>query len=399
MRSKVILAAALLAMSAAIPSWAVPFGVFGGLTQNRDSATGVVGLHGWALDASGVARVDVFVDGVSVGRAHYGTSRPGVAVLHPGFPDSHAAGFGFLLDSTRFDNGLHQLSVVVTANDGSKRTLGPRVVEFVNTTHLLVPFGRLTFPQQFAELRGACNLQDPLRRYSVVEGWALDAGVEELDRGVAWVELLIDGAIFANSRRDCYFAHETGGLSNCYGLPSLDVERHFPTLPNGSRARFRCVLDVGALINFGYPPGHRVLTIRAGDIAGQVVLIDEVAVSFMCDEFLPNEPSVGRIDVPPRGPIYSGTVDVHGWAIDWEGVSRVDIYANGQLMGTAMYGFPRPGVAALYPGYPNSQGAGFLFFLDSRVLADGRNDIQAVVVDVFGVETLIGERTITVHNP
>jgi hypothetical protein len=400
MRATTTLIGALVALVVAAPAVAAPFGFFDGLSGGANSATGVVGIHGWALDASGVARVDVHVDDVAVGRADYGFHRPGVAARFPGFPDSNGAGFGFLLDTTRFNNGHHTISVLVTSNNGLKTTLPPRTVEFMNSSHLLVPFGHISFPQSQATLAGVCDLGDPFRRYSVVEGWALDAGIEPDDTGIAWVELLIDGGSFATSWRDCGFHPGTGGFTQCYGLPSLDVEQLYPSLPNAPRARFRFVIDVGALISLGYyTPGHHVISVRAGDIAGHVATVGSVGVTFMCDEFLPNEPSVGFVDVPPGGPIYSGVVAIIGWAIDWEGVSRVDIYVNGELAGTALYGFPRPRVAELFPGYPNSAGPGFGFFLDSTALANGLNDIKAVVVDVLGEETLIGERRITVHNP
>ncbi|HVS02591.1 MAG TPA: hypothetical protein VMT16_07460 [Thermoanaerobaculia bacterium] len=402
-------AAALLAVAPAMA--ALPFGSFDGLAGGNNSGSGVLGVTGWALDDDGVSHVDIYVDGVIAGRAHYGSSRPEVRAMFPGYPDSAAAGFGFLLDTTHYNNGLHVVSARVSSDVGERVWLQDVAVQFVNTTQLLAPFGKITFPNKHSVLRGACDLNDELRRFQVIQGIALDAGAEEGhhdgppgqddppgDSGVGWVELLIDGSIWANTRVDCEFDPARGGLSDCYGLPSLGWEQLYPTLPDSPNAGFRFVLDIGFLIDFGYVPGHHVLTVRAGDIVGNVRNIDQIVVQFMCDEFLDNEPSVGRIGVPPKGPIYAGTIQILGWAIDFEGVSRVDVYANGALMGTAFYGFPRPGVPLIYPGYPGSAFSGYAFLLDTLLLPDGWNDIQVVVVDVFGRSTMIGERTIFINN-
>lgn len=411
MRKSVILtlAAALIVMAA--PSAAVPFGHFDGIRDKGNSGTGVIGLVGWALDSSGVRWVDVYVDGQPAGRAFHGLARPDVTAAFPGFPDSAFPGFGFFLDTTHYFNGQHTVQVLVTSTDGSKRFLNPRSIEFMNSTHLLVPFGKIEFPKKHATLSGACNLSDPLRRYSVITGHVLDVGVEAGDRGgpphqgdppgdsgVGYVELLIDGSIFANTRRDCVFDPARGGLTNCYGLPTPQIEQRHPTVPDAPHAGFRFVVDVGVLLSMGYTPGSHVLTIRAGDIAGQVANVDENIYFFTCDEFMGNAPSFGFIDSPRPIHIYSGTVTVIGWALDFEGVSTVEVLANGQVVGLASYGVSRPGVSSRYPGFPNSAAPGFTFQFDTTVVADGWVDLIVRVTDVFGNRTIIGERTIRVNN-
>jgi hypothetical protein len=290
---------------------------------------------------------------------------------------------------------------VATSITGEKTQLhGVKTVEFLNLTHNLVPFGRIEFPNNNADLRGSCNLADTERRFSVILGHALDVGVEIGDMGVGYVELLIDGAIFANSRTDCTFLPETGGFTNCFGLRRLDIEQLYPLLTSAPHSGFRFVLDIGSLIEaLGFTPGKHILTVRAGDISGQVANIDEIPVTFTCDEFLGNEESFGRIGVPQNGLLYSGTINVVGWALDWEGVARATVFVDGVEVGEAIYGFGRPLVASLYPGYPNSVAAGYLFALDTTQLSDGKHHLQVIVEDVFGVTTLLGERLFEVLNP
>ncbi len=387
-------------VGAAVPVLAAPpFGVFEGLGPGRNAGTGILPLTGWALDDDGIARVDIFVDGVVAGRADLRQNRPDVGILFPGFPDSNRAGFGFLLDSTEYLNDMHAVSARVTTNTGEQLWLGPRMIQFTNATHLLVPFGAITFPNAHAELSGKCNLNDPFRRYSVIEGWALDLGVELTDTGVKYVELLINGAIFANSHTDCFFSAATGGYTNCFGLPSLDVEQQFPTVSHSPRARFRFVLDVGFLIQeFDFSIGLHWLTIRAGDVVGQVANVAEIPVFFSCAEFTGNQASFGYIDLPSNGQLVSGTTSVTGWALDGEGVASVQVYLNGVYKGNAVYGLSRPDILARYPGYPNSAAAGWSFSLNTRDVADGVHHLQVVVIDGAGATTLIAEQYVNIRN-
>ena len=401
MHTKTLTATLLLGALAALPAWgAPPFGFFDGLVGGGDSGSGVVGLTGWALDDDGVRAVDLFVDGMIVGRAGYGRSRPGVARNFPGFPDSASAGFGIQLDTTRFLNGLHRVEARVTSESGERVFLDPVFIQFTNTTHLLAPFGEIEFPRPNAELYGTCDLAQSPRRLSALTGWALDAGVEVGDMGVGYVELLIDGAIFANSRIDCFFSDtlENRGLTNCYGLRRLDIERTFPTLSNAPQAGFRFVLDIGSLIDFGFAEGQHVLTVRVGDISGQVSNVDEIPVSFLCDNRIGNEEAFGWIAPVGSVQVDAGIVEARGWALDWEGVDRVLVLVDGRELGEAVLGFPTPAIARRYPGYPDNTRAGWRLQFDSNQLADGRHAVQAIVVDEKGRTTLLGEREFVVDN-
>lgn len=377
-----------------------PFGYLDGKAGGGNAGSGMIPLTGWALDDDGVRAVDVFVDGVPVGRAQYGRNRPGVTRRFPGFPDSDAAGFAFGIDSTRFLNGLHTVEARVTSNTGERRFLNPARIEFLNTTHLLDPFGAIEFPRPAADLYGTCDLQSSPRRLSSVLGWVLDAGVEARDMGVGYVELLIDGAIFANSRIDCFFSPsgENRGPTQCYGLRRLDIERFYPSLVNAPQAGFRFVLDVGALIDFGFSEGQHVLTVRSGDVAGTVADVASIPVNFFCDNRIGNEEGFGWIAPIRPVNIGDGVITAQGWALDWEGVARVLVYVDGKEVGEASYGRSTPAIARQYPGYPDNPNAGWRISINSTEFADGRHDLQAVVVDEEGRTTLLGERKFVLDN-
>ncbi len=383
----------------ASPAWAAsPFGSLGGIAGGATGGGGVLPLHGWCLDDDGVRAVDIFVDGNLVGRAQYGRRRPDVARSFPGFPDSENGGFAFHLDSTRFLNGLHTVQPRCTSNTGEVSFLAGKVLEFTNTVHNLVPFGKIDFPNRNAQMLGDC---ENTGRWSIVEGWALDAGIEIGDEGMSWVELMVDGSILGDTRTTCVFRPETGGLTDCLGLLRPDIEQQFPGLKDSPNSGFRFALDVGALIQFGFVRGFHVLTIRGGDISGQVSNMDEIPVVFLCDSDIANEGAFGRVGRPLDGLEYNGVLTVVGWALDWEGVAKVEIWVDGRKIGDASYGGIRLGVTSRYPGYPDSLAPGFAFDLDTRPFVNGLHQFQVFVEDeaLPARRSLIGERTFFVNNP
>jgi len=392
--------AAALAVAAAGPAWAdLPFGFFDGKQGGGNGAAGVVGLIGWALDDNGVEAVDIYVDGVLAGRTLYGFNRPGVGDMFPGFPDGDNAGWVFSLNTTRYTNGLHTVTPRAISAVGEVRDLNSRVFEVLNTTHNLVPFGAIDQPRANAELFGTCDPLAVNRRLTVVSGWALDVGVEQNDTGVGYVELLIDGTIFANTRTDCFFEPALGGFTQCYGLRRFDIDRSFPDVRDAPHAGFRFVLDIGALIEFGYVEGFHVLSIRSGDVNANSSEFAEVPVTFLCDDHVGNEGSFGQIDLPPDGLLFTGVVTFSGWALDFEGVSRVRIFVDGFEVGDAAYGLPRPVVSAAFPGFPDTAAPGWSFTLDTTTLSEGEHQFQVFVIDDAGFATLIGEREFNVENP
>jgi hypothetical protein len=380
-----------------------PFGFFDGVGDNlpanviRDS----VPLIGWALDDDGVAAVDVTVDGAVVGRARYGDARPDVAAMFPGFPNGALSGWYFQLDTTNFLNDEHVVSALVVSNSGEVRPLNARVFHFDNNTHNLVPFGKIDFPNHNSDAFGKCDLGDPGRRFTVISGWALDAGVETNDHGIGYVELLLDGAIIANSRLHCVHSPISGAYTNCYGQRRLDVEQHYPQLKDAPNAGFRFVVDIGVLVNSGWAEGHHTFTVRAGDIDSQVANVDSINVDFFCDPLQGelDQGAIGAVDIAPERPLASGELTISGWALDPDRIERVKIYVDGHFVGNAQYGFTRPEVTDLHPGFPDSLNPGWFFNLDTRGLSVGFHSLQAVTVDTRGFEDLIGEITFTTANP
>lgn len=381
------------------PDSGLPFGVVEAIGQGN-AVSGVVAIRGWFLSINGIQRVDVFVDGTLLGSAPTNRGRPDIFALYPSFPNAAFAGFAILINTTKFNNGVHTISARGVDTTGAEGEASSSLtVQFSNTVHNLRPFGRLTTPRPNAELYGSCDPNASPRRLDVVNGWALDAGIEFNDHGVGYVELLLDGSILYNSRRDCHTDAVAGRYTQCYGLPDLTVQRQFPGLKDSPNAGFRFVMDIGALILGGYAEGSHVLTIRVGDQDSQVANIASVNVDFLCD-IGADRGSFGQIDpFTDSAEFVAGIVQVSGFALDFNGVNRIVLTVDGRNQPNPTYGIARSDALLQYPGFPDSATAGFVGNIDTTLLGNGVHHFSIFVIDKRGDSTLLGKVAFQVRNP
>jgi hypothetical protein len=399
-------------------------------------------VAGWAIDDSGeIDHIDFLIDGQvvagAVGRgepstATYGSTRPDIQAAFPDVPFSLYTGFVANLDATKLINGVHTLSVVATDGEGSSREIGERTVLVNGVGTNLGPFGRIDFPLDKASLLceavnvdegGGCPSPCVPRTIPVianpVEGWALDVGAA-LDRGqVSYVELLLDGALIANTRTDCLQVGQS--LVNCYGINRPDVARSYSGYVNADNAGFAfsfglvrngasTVIDVESLrpdpLNpnstvflpqFQTVAGKHTLSLRAGDEEETVTQFGAMSVDILCDETSANEPAFGYVDTPSDYQFIDGLFEVFGWAFDFQGVNHIEVDVDGQVVGNASYGLNRPDVPQQDPRV-NTPFVGFSFILDTTKLSNSEHDLVIYVVDHALVRSEIGRRKMVVAN-
>jgi len=80
-------------------------------------------LVGWAIARSGVASVEIFLDGASLGRAYHGIRREDVGRAFPAFPNSLTAGFALSVPARRLETGRSRFRVAVTDTKGETAEL------------------------------------------------------------------------------------------------------------------------------------------------------------------------------------------------------------------------------------------------------------------------------------
>ncbi len=111
--------------------------------------------------------------------------------------------------------------------------------------------------------------------------------------------------------------------------------------------------------------------------------------------------SNGVVDRPKRNVVTVGVIEFAGWALDPEGVIRVELVSSSGAVYPADYGLPYAGgrgesLALYFPSYPDAARGGFLAHLPASELASGAVDVRTVVVNSAGVRTDIDRRRLIV---
>jgi hypothetical protein len=221
-----------------------------------------------------------------------------------------------------------------------------------------------------------------------VTGWALD------DVGVTRVRILRD-PMPGEGAAQIYI-----GDATLVEGARPDVAAIFPSLPNATRAGWGYLLLTNFLPNGG--TGTYRLHAYADDVDGHTTLLGSRTITCANDTAtLP----FGTIDTPGQGEAVSGTVINWGWAltpapgnIPTDG-STIDVLIDGIVVGHPIYGLNRPDIAALFPGYANTNSAVGYFTIDTTMLSNGVHAIAWVVRDNLGRAQGIGSRYFTVINP
>ncbi|WP_429844682.1 S8 family serine peptidase [Brevibacillus sp. FIR094] len=87
------------------------------IPMDKAEIGGTTTIQGWLLDPDGVAKIEVLVDGQLQGTAVYGGPRSDIFALYPRYENANA-GFQYQLDTMRFNEGEHKITVRVTNKKG-----------------------------------------------------------------------------------------------------------------------------------------------------------------------------------------------------------------------------------------------------------------------------------------
>ena len=221
-----------------LPSSPAPFGV---VDTPAPGATGVVGaipVTGWALDDTGVLKVEVWRDAVAgelspsgelfVGVATFVSgARPDVAAAYPAYPGADRAGWGLLVLTNMLPgngNGTYTLHADAVDGEGQKTRLGSRTFECANAT-ATVPFGTLDTPGPGEEASGAAY---------VVFGWVLTPPPAAIPTDGSTILVYVDGVPAGHPVYDNY---------------RVDIATLFPGYANSDGAVGYFILDTTALPN------------------------------------------------------------------------------------------------------------------------------------------------------
>ncbi|MDR6878738.1 hypothetical protein [Bacillus sp. 3255] len=97
-----------------------------------------------------------------------------------------------------------------------------------------------------------------------------------------------------------------------------------------------------------------------------------------------NQPPVGNLESVT---VISGNklqVEVIGWAIDKDGINKLNVYLDEQLVGNAIHGISRPDVRKAYPDIKDSDKSGFSFTINE--IADGNHAVRIEIISNSGAK-------------
>ena len=200
---------------------------------NEKMSSNSLKIRGWALASSGVKEVRVYVDGTDLGTVPYGTLRPDVNNVYPGYSSGNNAGFDGTINISNISAGNKKLTVKITANDGTTQT-----IERTIKVEKLASISCLDEPTN-----GKVVSSDQLK----IRGWALaDSGVKE-------VRVYINGT-------------DVGTVP--YGTSRADVNNVYPGYSSGNNAGFDGTINLG-----GMATGEKTLKVKitANDGTTQII--------------------------------------------------------------------------------------------------------------------------------
>lgn len=148
--------------------------------------------------------------------------------------------------------------------------------------------------------------------------------------------------------------------------------------------------NVRAQIAFGLPANGTVHA-RAYLLLGSQATITADATALL-GKLAP----FGTLDVPAKGVISSGQVQIQGWALDNRGVSKVEARLDETTTVELNYGQARPDVCLAWPGYPNCQNnaVGYNGVIDVGPPQACPRKLEIIVTDTDGNQRVIAQRLI-----
>jgi hypothetical protein len=106
--------------------------------------------------------------------------------------------------------------------------------------------------------------------------------------------------------------------------------------------------------------------------------IPDVDYIWVTEAAEPEAPSFELVlEEPVNGAVHSGVGNVRGWAIASEGITKVDIYIDGELFQSAPYGGNRADVGAAFPDIDGSSSSGFSLAYNYGALDVGEHTLVA----------------------
>jgi len=296
---------------------------------------GVAKISGWALNVSGISKVQIFEGSNLLGTSDLNLSYPSVNAEFPGYLNGNNSGFSYGLNTAKLPNGVHTLKVQATGKNGEAMFWNIQV-RVDNAPKMYVDT-----PISGSEIKGLTQ----------ISGWALNMS------RISKVELYKGTTLIQTTSSKNYYS-------------SVNVE--FPGYPSGNNSGFSMTYDTTNL-----PNGTQTFAVVATGIDG-------ITTTWPMTLTINNPPMRMYVDTPTSGSAIRGKTAISGWALNMSGISKVQVFEGSSLLGTADMNLSYPSVNAEFPGYLNGKNSGFTYALDTAQLADGIHTLKVQATGVKG---------------
>src|SRR5215831_7293550 len=257
--------------------------------SKNSTVSGTVAVQGWAMDntsavGTAINSVQVKVDGIVVGAATYGFSRPDVCAAFPGRIGCPNVGYLFQLNTATLSPGQHTLTVSASDTDTFPDTGSASLTFMVSAAASgQPPSVSIDAPANGAIVSGPVPIM----------GWAMD-NTSGVGSAISNVQIKVDGVPVGTA---------------AYGFSRPDVCAAYPSRPGCPNVGYSFVLYTNTLST-----GQHTVTVSATD-TDTFPDTGSASITLTVTPGLPGPPSLS-IEQPANGAMVSGTVPVVGWAID-----------------------------------------------------------------------------------
>lgn len=229
---------------------------------------------------------------------------------------------------------------------------------------------------QTIETRGALEYPDSTVSQSgviLVKGWFLDPAA------ISRIAVYVDDQFVANANTN---------------LPRIDIVEAYPNYPGIQH--IAPGFQIGILAS-RFTNGAHTIAVRVFASDNTVTELGRRTIDV---NNTINQAPFGNVDIPDLSGTFnaSGSFPVSGWALDTDGIAKVEVLIDNGVMQNAMYGDARPDVANTFSDWPDALFSSFIANVDTTRIQDGVHTLDVRATDRLGLSRLIGRRTVQIFN-
>ena len=303
-------------------------------------------VDGWSLNAIGVSKINIYVDGTLKGTTTTNIARPDVKNVYPQYNELNS-GYSAKIDISNISGGNKKVRVEQVAKDGS--TYNTEVGVYINK------------PMPLQVIDTPSNNSAISKSKFTVSGWSLN------NNGIKEIKIYLDNKLKATTTTT---------------IDRPDVKSVYPQYTNASKSGYSAEIETSDI-----SAGNKILKVEQVALNGEVT-VNQITVNIQ-------KPSpITVIDTPLNNANVGGdTFNVSGWALNSSKVAEVKIFIDNQLMATTTTKNERRDVYNVYPQY-NELKSGYSATVNLATIKGG---VRTLKVEQVGIDGSVNSTSTTIR--